>query len=81
MPLTGLGLDAPGCDYMVSPFANVPFSPTLFGAPTVSFTQTWPSDPAFAGLPIHLQGIHLAPGQNGAGVLTSNGLRLRLDVN
>ncbi|MCA8950722.1 MAG: hypothetical protein KDE27_14565, partial [Planctomycetes bacterium] len=79
-PLTGLGIAAPGCDYMVSPFANVPFSPLLLGASTVSFAHGWPATTAFAGLEIALQGFHFDTAANAAGVRSSNGLLVRLDV-
>lgn len=81
LPLTGIGVAAPGCDYHISPFANLALSPLLFGAPTVSYSRTWPASTAYAGTRVYLQAFNLAPGLNPVGVISSNGLAVVLDVN
>ena len=47
---------------------------------TASVPLTLSGNPAYAGVQIKAQSAALSPGANGAGALSSNGLRLTLDV-
>ena len=71
-------LGAPGCAQYTSIDASSVF---LASGTSHSLPQTFPSNPAFAGLRIHAQAAVLAPGANSLGLLTSNGVALGLDVN
>ncbi len=76
LDLSSIGM--PGCYQFVSidasqvwvPVSNVGSTP--FNVPNV---------PAFAGVEIKTQGVALVPGVNALGALSSNGLKLVLDVN
>ncbi len=79
IPLNSLGLQAPGCDALISPAASFQFGPYLFGA-QASFTATWPVGP-YQGVQFFVQGFSLDPAINQTGVASSNGLRIVLDNN
>lgn len=74
--LTAIG--APGCFQYVSTDA-VLFTPPAAGAATAVLNV--PNDPNLAGVEIKTQGAMLAPGYNALGVVTSNAVRLTIDVN
>lgn len=65
---------APGCNQYVVPLASL-FVVTG-GAPAFSFPQTFPANPAYAGLKIFAQGVSLT---GTGGILSSNGLKLYLE--
>ena len=78
---TGLDLSAigmPGCSQYLTLDASLVWVPTG-GAGSTPFAL--PNNSAFAGLQVRSQGIALVPGINAASVVSSNGLRLTLDVN
>lgn len=77
VPMTTYGFNAPGCNLFIDPLSSVGFGPLLLGAPTSSFSHTWPTGP-WSGVLIFVQGFELAPGQNGLGVLASNGMKVEL---
>jgi hypothetical protein len=66
---------APGCAQYVVPLASL-FVVTG-GAPSFSLPQTYPTDPAYAGLELVAQGVSLT---GSGGILASNGLRLYLET-
>ncbi|MFM1874253.1 MAG: hypothetical protein RL398_3675, partial [Planctomycetota bacterium] len=72
------GLGAPGCSQYVGIDAVSVFVST---GNTNSLAQSFPNDPAFAGLPIRAQSAVFSGGQNALGLLTSNGVELVLDLN
>jgi hypothetical protein len=74
--LTPLGM--PGCRQFVGLDTVRAFLPVA-GASSMSLTL--PGNPAFAGLDLFGQSAAFAPAFNAAGLITSNGLRLHLDVN
>lgn len=68
--------------------------PTCYQYVSIDSSQVWvpaanigstnfnlPVNPAFAGVEIKTQGAALVPGANATGALTSNGLKLTLDIN
>ena len=66
---------APGCSQYVLPLATAIFVP--LGATSFQSPQTYPNDPAFAGLRIFAQAVAVdAP----FSVLTTNGLQLYLET-
>lgn len=74
--LTPLGM--PGCTQYLAIDSSQVWVPAG-GVGTTSFAI--PNVPAFAGIEIFSQGAALAPGVNALGGLTSNALKLVLDVN
>lgn len=74
--LAGLGM--PDCFQYVSTDATLALVPT---GPTAQVPYTIPNDPGLAGVILVMQSAAFAPGANPLGVLTSNGLRLTLEVN
>jgi hypothetical protein len=77
-PLSLYGLDAPGCNAHIAVIGSVPFGPLLLTSPSASFSQAWPNIPSFAGVSLFAQGFELAPAENNAGVIVSNGLEIKL---
>ena len=77
-PLSLFGLDAPGCNANIAVIGSVPFGPLMLTSPTASFSQPWPNNVSFAGISLFAQGFELAPLENNAGVIVSNGLEIRL---
>jgi hypothetical protein len=75
--LPSLGIQAPGCNVFVDPISNVGFGPLLFTSPTAGFAHTWPLGP-WSGVTVYVQGFELAPGENAAGVIASNGMKIEL---
>ena len=78
VPLLIYGLDAPGCFGHVDLALSSPFGSLLIGSPTVTVINTWPADPVFSGVSVYLQGVELAPAVNAAGLITSNGVEVKL---
>ncbi|MFM1872971.1 MAG: hypothetical protein RL398_2393 [Planctomycetota bacterium] len=74
--LTALGM--PGCTQYITADASLVWVPAG-GVGTTQFAV--PVNPAFAGLNLYSQGAAVVPGINGAGALTSNAVRLTLDIN
>ena len=68
----------PGCHQYLGIDASQAWLP-LNGVGSTPFAI--PNVPAFAGIEIKTQGAALVPGVNALGALSSNGLRLVLDVN
>lgn len=72
-------LGAPGC------FAHVdtmgPDNALVLGAPTAMRRVTLPATPAFAGIRLYAQSASFVPAANPLGLLTSNGLDLRVEAN
>jgi hypothetical protein len=77
-PLSLYGLDAPGCSAHIDVINSVSFSPLLLTSPSASFNYAWPNNPSFAGVSLFVQGFELAPAENNAGVIVSNGLEIKL---
>jgi len=77
-PLSLYGLDAPGCNANIAVIGSVPFGSLLLTSPTASFSQPWPNNPSFSGISLYTQAFELAPAENNAGVIVSNGLEIRL---
>jgi len=73
--LTSIG--APGCSQYLTPASTLIFFPAG-GMGSLPFAI--PNSPGLAGVTIVSQGATLTPGVNAIGVLTSNGLRLLLDL-
>lgn len=80
-PLTAYGLSAPGCYGHIHLGASLGLGHLMFGNPTDSVTFTWPTELFFSGAELYVQGLEIAPGQNPAGVITSNGVKLQLGIN
>ncbi|MEI6128701.1 MAG: hypothetical protein WCR59_01415 [Planctomycetota bacterium] len=78
VPLLTYGLDAPGCFGHVDLALSSSFGPLLIGSPTGAVLNTWPADPVFSGVSLYLQGVELAPAVNAAGLITSNGVEIKL---
>jgi hypothetical protein len=76
LDLSALGM--PGCSQYLSLDASLVWVP-VSGVGSSPFAL--PSAQAFAGLQVRSQGIALVPGINAANVISSNGLRMTLDVN
>jgi len=74
--LTPFGL--PGC-FQYTSIAGVQAAVLSGAVATVAFTV--PNNSAFAGVEVKTQGAALVPGYNAAGAMTSNGLRLTIDLN
>ncbi|MSR39614.1 MAG: hypothetical protein EXS02_12360 [Planctomycetes bacterium] len=72
------GFDAPGCFGYIDLSQFSSFGSLLIGSPTGAVSNTWPADPVFAGVSLYLQGIELAPAVNAAGLITSNGVEIKL---
>jgi hypothetical protein len=75
LDLTSLGM--PGCRQYTSIDASVFF---LAAGGTASTLFAVPSSPAFVGVQVATQSAVFAPGSNALGVITGNGVELRLDV-
>jgi hypothetical protein len=82
VPLSAVGFNSPGC------FSYLDTSPSLgYGAvstllltnPTATMNVTVPNLGIWAGVDIYLQGATLAPAESPSGVLTSNGMRSRIN--
>ncbi|MCB9884317.1 MAG: hypothetical protein H6838_02430 [Planctomycetes bacterium] len=76
LDLSSIGM--PGCYQYVSIDASQVWVPTG-GVGSTPFSV--PNNPAFAGVEIKTQGVALVPGVNSLGALSSNGVKLVLDVN
>lgn len=75
-PLTAYGLfQSTGCDLHIHLPSAVPLGPLMLNNPSDSQSLAWPLDPSFVGAQLYLQGLAIAPGENGDGVITSNGMR------
>lgn len=74
--LTSIGM--PGCSQYVSADANVVWVPTS-GTGSAPFSV--PNDPGLAGIEIKSQSACLVSGVNTLGALSSNGVKLVIDVN
>jgi len=68
----------PGCTRYVGLDVTRVFVPV---AGTGSNPFAVPANPAFAGLEVYSQGFAFAPGANPLGMVSSNGVRLHIDVN
>ncbi len=75
LPLAGQGM--PGCFQHLTPDVAVAF---LTSGSSGSVRITVPPNPAFAGMRVPTQSVTLTPGFNPLGVLSSNGLELKLDL-
>ncbi|MFO1077336.1 MAG: hypothetical protein U1E73_06370 [Planctomycetota bacterium] len=75
LPLAGIGM--PGCSQFTSADAVVVFVPA---GPTASIPLFLAGNPAFAGVRIKAQSAVYSAGANAANALSSNGLRLGLEV-
>ena len=76
LDLTSIGM--PGCYQYVSIDASQVWVPAG-GVGSTNFNI--PNVPGFAGVEIKTQGVALVPGVNALGALSSNGVKLTLDVN
>ncbi|MEZ5965095.1 MAG: hypothetical protein R3F56_14770 [Planctomycetota bacterium] len=76
IPLTAYGLNAPGCFGHINLLNSIALL-TFAGSPTVLLPITWPTGP-YSGLDLYLQVFSLAPSENPAGVISSNGLQVKL---
>jgi hypothetical protein len=77
IPLTLYGLDAPNCFGHIDVGSAVVFSPLLIGAGSLPFGFTWPIGP-YSGAVLYMQAAEIALLENNAGVITSNGLQVKL---
>ncbi|MFO1078538.1 MAG: hypothetical protein U1E73_12515 [Planctomycetota bacterium] len=75
LSLAGIGM--PGCYQYVSPDAQLVFVPA---GTTAVVPMTLPISPVFAGVQIDAQAAVHSPGANLLNAVTSNGLRMTLDV-
>ena len=69
---------APGCPLLVTLGAF--FSFPSAGSPTTSAIVPLPADPTLAGGTLYCQSFTIDPASNAAGVITSNGVRSRLNT-
>lgn len=76
VPLATYGLNAPNCFGHINLLSSIALL-TFGGSPTVPLPLTWPTGP-YVGLDLYLQVFSLAPSENPAGVISSNGLQVRL---
>jgi|JRYL01.1.fsa_nt_gb hypothetical protein len=74
--LTSLG--APGCQQYTSIDALATYLST---GTSFALPQSFPNNPVFAGVNLYAQSAVLSDGANALGLISSNGLRLTLDVN
>lgn len=73
LPASLAAFGMPGCELLQSAEEiGLPMTPT--GAGTAAFDWTLPNQGSLIGFPVYLQCWALAPGQNPAGVVLSNGL-------
>jgi len=77
-PLTQLGIAAPECYVFIDLGTAMGIGAAIAPGSSASFSVTMPASAAFTGMIAYAQAAALSPGQNPAGVVTSNGLSLLL---
>lgn len=78
LPLSLTPYGAPGCFLNTSADLGLHFTAVVNSASTASWDLALPNSAAFWGLNLYLQAWNPAPGANPQGLLTSNGLALRV---
>jgi len=77
-PLTALGLASPECFVHLDLNSAISLGIGTASGTTASFPLALPSSASLEGLIVHMQSTALSPGENPAGLITSNGLNLVL---
>ncbi|MEZ6036496.1 MAG: hypothetical protein R3F29_03375 [Planctomycetota bacterium] len=77
-PLSAVGIDSPECYVFVDPGTVVPMGGATPSGGAAAFSLVVPAAPALQGAIVYSQVLALAPGDNPAGVVTSNGVSMVL---
>ncbi|HLQ37237.1 MAG TPA: hypothetical protein VK348_05535 [Planctomycetota bacterium] len=81
VPLINLGLNSPGCFSLLNQGLGFgQFSSLLFTNPAATFAVTMPTGAIWAGADVYTQAVSLAPLDTPSGVISSNGLKSRLNT-
>ncbi|MCA8975310.1 MAG: hypothetical protein KDC98_11355 [Planctomycetes bacterium] len=76
--LSNLGINAPECYVFIDLVSSIGIGAQAPSAGAAAFSLALPSSPALTGTTIYAQAVALSPGENPAGIVTSNGFAMDL---